>query len=126
MGLQLAQHHHCRPERGRWRSTDPSLLAGDVERLADWLEGGVEGPARDAEIDFLEPNLSFALYRASGDDVTLRVWFELESRPPWAPNDAAGARDLWLDLEVSSDDVRRAARDLREQLEKFPARAAAR
>jgi hypothetical protein len=114
---------HVQSERGSWSSTDPSLLTADIERLADWLDGVADGRAQDAEIDFMEPNLSFELRRASGNDVTVRVWFELESRPPWAPADAAGARDLWLDLDVSREDLRQAARDLRDQLDKFPPRA---
>ena len=74
----------------------------------------------------MEPNLSFELRRAPGSAVTVRVWFELESRPSWAPAEAAGARDLWVDLDVSRKDLRQAGRDLRDQLEKFPPRAIAR
>jgi hypothetical protein len=114
---------YAQSERGSWSSTDPSLSTADIERLADWLDAVAEGRAQNAEMDFMEPNLSFELRRASDADVTLRVWFELESRPPWAPADAADARDLWLDLDVSKEDLRQAARDLRAQLDKFPARA---
>ena len=67
------------------------------------------------------PNLSLDMREASDTDVTLRVWFELESRPSWASADAAGARDPWVDLDVSREDLRQAARDLRDQLEKVSA-----
>jgi hypothetical protein len=111
-------------ERGSWTNTDPSLLTSDVEDLADWLESVAEDRAESSEITFLEPNISFGLCSRSGDNLTLRVWFELESRPTWAPSDVAGDRDLWVDLDVGSDDVRRAAHDLRDQLHGFPPRAA--
>jgi hypothetical protein len=109
-------------ERGSWNATDPSLLTGDVEGLARWLDAVAEGRAQEREIDFLEPNLSFELRDESDGGVTLRVWFELESRPSWAPADGASARDLWVDLDVSKRDVRRSASELREHLQTFPPR----
>lgn len=49
------------------------------------------------DLDFLEPNLSFEVMAGgSGDDVTLRAWFELELRPSWVPADEVPARAVSL------------------------------
>lgn len=85
-------------ERGTWSSLNPSLLTHDVSELADWLNGIAEGRDVDRELDFLDPNLAFELWEGGSYLVTLRVYFELESRPPWAPSALAGERDLWVDL----------------------------
>jgi hypothetical protein len=108
---------------GSWSSTHPSLLAADVERLADWLEAIAEARPQDALVEFLEPNLAFELHAAAEEDVVIRVWFECESRPPWARADSAYMHDLWIDLDLARRDAAGGARDLRDQLERFPARA---
>jgi hypothetical protein len=113
-------------ERGNWSSTDPSLSTSDAAWLADWLDSVSESRAERHEVGFLEPNLSFELLDESADELILRVWFELESRPAWAPADGADARDLWVDLDVSRHDGQRTASELREQLQRFPPRAVAR
>jgi hypothetical protein len=112
-------------EQGAWTRTDPSLMAGEVEPLARWLEVVATGEAREREFDFLEPNLAFELRAESGEEVTLRVWFELELRPPWARSQVADERDVWVDLEVTREALRRAATQLREGLRAFPPRATA-
>jgi hypothetical protein len=115
---------HAQTDRGGWSATDPSLTTADVARLADWLEGVAERRVQESdEVDFIEPNLSFGLHAEAADTVTLRIWFDLESRPPWAPSDAAGERDVWIDLDARRDDARRAAAELRTQLQQFPPRA---
>jgi hypothetical protein len=114
---------HAQTERGGWSATDPSLSTVDVAHLADWLEAIAEGRVQEGDLNFVEPNLSFGLQSVSGDTVALRIWFELESRPPWSPSNAAGERDLWIDLDVRREEVQRAAADLRMQLQEFPPRA---
>jgi hypothetical protein len=106
-----------------WRSTDPSLLTWEVERLSNWLEALALGVAVEDGEDFIEPNLRFEVVERGEDTFTVRVYFELESRPPWFFAHAAGMDDLWLDLRVDSEDLRAAAEALRRDLIKFPPRA---
>ena len=83
-----------------------------------------EGRPADGELDFTEPNLAFELVEASSQEVRLRVWFELESRPDWAPKHFAGDDpDLCVDLPVSRTTLAEAAQQLRHQLYEFPPRA---
>ena len=106
-----------------WTSVDPSLLTMDVETLANWLDSVADGRRVDPELDFMEPNLSFQVDGDEPRGIRMRVWFELESRPPWKKNDVAGARDFAAQLLVDSEQLRRAALDLRTQLSEFPTRA---
>jgi hypothetical protein len=110
--------------RGSWSCTDPTLLTDEIESLASWLEAIAAAQPHEPEISFLEPNLCFELREETGENLTLRVWFELESRPVWAPAKAADARDLWVDLELPRRNARRAVSELRDHLQEFPPRAA--
>jgi hypothetical protein len=112
------------PEDERaWEFRDPTLLTWEVERLSNWLEGLASGQtAKDGE-DFIEPNLRFEVVERDRNTITIRVYFELESRPPWFFARVAGMDDLWIDLRVDRDDLRAAAEDLRRDLTRFPPRA---
>jgi hypothetical protein len=105
-----------------WEFRDPSLLTWEVERLSNWLEALASDKAVDDGEDFIEPNLRFEVVESSEGTITLRVYFELESRPPWFFADAAGMNDLWIDLRVDNDDLRAAAEGLQRDLARFPAR----
>jgi hypothetical protein len=107
--------------RGSWSATDPSLLTFEVASLATWLDSLAVGVSVEAEEEFTEPHLSFHLVQAEGGPA-LRVYFELEARPPWAPHDGAGARDLWLEFLLAELDLAAAASSLRAQLAAFPER----
>lgn len=106
-----------------WKSTDPSLLTWEVERLSGWLEVLASGQAVEESADFVEPNLRFELVERVEDIFTIRVYFELESRPPWFFAHEARMDDLWIDLHMDHEDLRTAAEDLRRDLAKFPPRA---
>jgi hypothetical protein len=105
-----------RNDEGNWSASAPCLTTREVAELAAWLDA----PA--GELDFTEPNLMFECVEQCGDDVELRVWFELELRPEWAMSRVAGARDLSADLAVSSAELTQAATELRRELETFPPR----
>ena len=112
--------------QGTWEVVDPCLTTWETSRLASWLaavaHGRMLGPA--ATLD--EPNVSL---RAAVDSpgpvarVSLRVCFELENRPPWAPT-VAGSRNLCVDLDAGRHEIGAAAADLREDLARFPQRGA--
>jgi hypothetical protein len=105
-----------------WEFRDPALLTWEVESLCGWLEAVALGQDVEEGEDFLEPNLRFEVAAGDEETITIRVYFELESRPPWFFADVAGMDDLWLDLRVDSDDLRAAAKDLRRDLARFPPR----
>lgn len=117
--------------RGRWSSTQPILLTWEVARLADWLEAIADGqPQRrdgrpvSAGVSFLEPNLRFAVIDGRETGVPIRIVFEHESRPPWDPS-RFGLTDTdvaTIDLHLTAEDLRQAAADLRQQLQRFPLR----
>jgi len=105
-----------------WEFRDPALLTWEVERLSNWLEALASGVAMEDGEDFIEPNLRFEVVERGEGTITIRVYFELESRPPWFFADAAGMDDLWIDLRVDNDDLFAAAESLRRDLARFPAR----
>ena len=107
-----------------WEFRDPALLTWEVERLSNWLEALASGQPVEESEDFLEPNLRFEVVGRSEDVITIRVYFELESRPPWFFAREAGMNDLWVDLLVDSDDLRAAASSVRSDLAKYPPRQA--
>lgn len=106
-----------------WKSTDPSLLSWEAERLSGWLEALASGQTVEDSEDFVEPNLRFEVVDRDEDTITLRVYFELESRPLWFIADGAGMCDLWIDLRVDYADLHIAAEDLPHNLMEFPRRA---
>jgi hypothetical protein len=72
---------HAQDERGSWTAIDPCLLTWDLAHLAEWFEAGASRQPQQ-RIDFIEPNLAFEIAAIGDDDVTARVWFKLECRPP--------------------------------------------
>jgi hypothetical protein len=107
--------------RGGWTSTDSCLLTWEVSRLGTWLDAIAHGDVAEPEQDFIEPNLRFELLKTSSKH--LRIYFELECRPSWAPSDGVAMNDLWAEFEVTSDELKQAATSLRNQLKQFPVRA---
>src|SRR6476646_9182290 len=73
--------------RGDWTAQDPCLLTYDVAGLADWLEAVAAGREEDPDHGFMEPNLFFRSGRDADEHRFVRVYFELELRPTWAPFD---------------------------------------
>jgi len=105
-----------------WKFRDPALLTWEVEGICNWLEAVASGQNVEESANFMEPNLRFEVAERAQDTITIRVYFELESRPAWFFADAAGMNDLWVDLRVDTDDLRAAAEDLRHDLARFPPR----
>ena len=105
--------------RGTWEVVDPCLTTWEAARLASWLAAVAIGPA-GATRSLAEPNLSVAVTPADGR-LAVRICFELERRPPWAPT-IRGGRDLCVDLDVPRADVVAAAASLRADVRRFPRR----
>jgi hypothetical protein len=109
--------------QGAWTATHPSLLTYEVEHLADWFEGLAEGRPVDDKVHFIEPNLSFEV-QGTESEKRLRVYFELESRPSWAPWEGVPQKNLWVQFPLSEIDLLGAAQSLRTELSRFPQRTA--
>ena len=113
---------HAAQAGREWFSTDPCLTTWEVESLITWIESVyATNPSTEKE-EFTEPNLGFQLIDVDGELRTIRVYFELESRPPWAPSMAAYENDYWLDIRVTREDLQNAATGLRRQLVRYPSR----
>ena len=115
----LRIHIRVTHPRGTWSSTDACLLTWEAAGLANWLHAIANGESVDEEESFMEPNLRFHLLENGSK---LRLYFELECRPSWAPSDGAGMDDLWVDLDANSQQLVNAAESLRADLERFPVR----
>lgn len=108
-------------QRGTWTAHDPSLLTYEVAELASWLDAVAGEAEHDVECSFLEPNLRFEV-RAGDEGRMLRVYFELELRPPWAASNIVGEDELFIELPADPEQLRSASTDLRAQLSRFPQR----
>lgn len=105
--------------RGTWEVVDPCLTTWEAARLASWLTAVAVGPSGGTR-SLAEPNLSVEVTPSEGR-MAVRMCFELERRPPWAPT-IKGGRDLCVDLDVSRADVVVAAARLRDDVRRFPRR----
>ncbi|WP_461787758.1 WapI family immunity protein [Pedobacter sp.] len=105
---------------GHWQTVDPSLTTWDVQRLINWFDTLSKnlGP-EDTDISFTEPNLSFeVLNDFNSDKTTVRIKFDLESRPQSAKDD----KEYFVDLIADSNELKRLSTELKNELEKYPER----
>lgn len=107
-----------------WTTIHPVLHTWEVLELADWLEAMSLAAPPHPEMKFLEPNLSLEVQRWSEVRVWFRVYFEREHRPVWLETSGV-PREVWTNLDCSSEELKEWASDLRQQLEKFPPRSRA-
>ncbi len=121
-GRWQESYTRAKTELGSWEVTDPSLEVPELRSLSKWLSAHATGHTRRREMGFTEPNLRFEMVHSRGEELTLRVYFELESRPPWAYSASAGQRDVWVDLQVTLGDLRRASESLTSDLERVQRR----
>jgi hypothetical protein len=109
----------------QWEFLDPCLTTWEARSLSAWLHraaGG--GAARGRHITFTEPDLAFSLSRRDAGRARLHVCFSHEALPPWAPHDHDGwqAGEYVLPLDISQEDLARAARAWDLEHEQFPER----
>ena len=100
----------------KWEFVDPCLTTLEAQRLANWLEATAQFENTGPYCDFVEPNLQFSRRRPN----IVRISFALESQPPWADDE-----DDWdkhgFEVPVGPA-LLAAAKQMREQLRKFPIR----
>jgi hypothetical protein len=109
-----------------WTGTDPCLLTYEAARLAGWLEQVAAGQDAPPAISFLEPVLLFRVAADSSGRRVLRVHFGNLINPSWRALEQGGAPaspDLSLDFPLDEVDLAAAARELRQELRRYPNRA---
>jgi hypothetical protein len=117
-------------DRRAWSFEDPSMETQDLPKVEQWLRGLADGSvsprgwdyydARDPihpVLDFLEPNLAFRLAERGDERCVIEVAFTAESHPESDPDGP-----FYLRLDVSIQDVERAAAEWHEERQAFPAR----
>ncbi|HLH26407.1 MAG TPA: hypothetical protein VK066_28130 [Chloroflexota bacterium] len=107
-----------------WSAEDTALLTWEVEWLADWLEALAQGRTVKATRDFLEPCLAFRAAPLPNGDAQLRVYFGYELYPPGRLGPVADLSDVFLEFNLTSEQLRAASRILRAELSRYPARTA--
>ena len=105
-------------DRAEWTVEGPFLLTWEVVKLSDWLRAVATGHDTSHSVDFSELHLDVEVTERTSTAVTLRVYFELEARPPWALPD----EDFYVELTTSPAAVAGAAASLRDALTSFPPR----
>lgn len=107
---------HVTHAAGSWVFCHPCMLTFDVVELADWLEQCAKNKLSDMVLHFLEPNIWFSLVNCN----TLRVCFDAEALPSWIPLEYTSEQDFYCDFPVNEIILIEAARQLRDQLARFP------
>lgn len=104
---------------GNWEMSDPSLLTSDVKRIINWLNDLSMNKSTEKNLSFLEPNLQFGLIKNQADLKTVRIHFDLGSRPQSADDE----KDYYVDCEMNNVELKKNAEELTKELEPFPERA---
>ncbi len=103
---------------GNWETTDPSLLTSEVKEIINWLDNLSMNKWTERNLSFLEPNLEFDLIKSLTDLKTVRISFDLESRP----NGADEEKEYYVDCELNSEELKNIAQELIQELKQFPER----
>jgi hypothetical protein len=104
---------------GHWHTIDPSLLTWEVEKLITWLlDLSVNKIVESNSLEFIEPNLSFHLLKNDTELKSVRIKFDLESRPKSANDNIM----YFVDGLFSNEVLRKLSDDLTKDLSEFPKR----
>lgn len=115
--IYLKVNSHC----GDWESVDASLLVSELMDLTEWFENLVNNKEMISNsLSFIEPNLRFELIENSKDLKTVRMSFDLESRPP----NADDSKDYFIDFKFNNTELIKIIEELKSELKRFPLRAA--
>lgn len=116
-----------------WAFEDPCLTTWQARELGSWLREAAAGtvpPSRVAGgepgelLEFLEPDIAFSMQGRADGRVRIRVYFSLEALPPWLQGTAEepGLFEYFVRLDVSADELTRAAESWLLDLAEFPPR----
>ena len=105
---------------GSWSFSRPCLLNWEAMAIAEYFEAMANETASERGLGFTEPNLYFT----KNDHNDLLIHFDCESVPPWFESSAEVPAFI-MQFEMSPASLRRAATELRKQLELVPLRAGA-
>jgi hypothetical protein len=127
-----------------WTFASPCLLTNEARGIADWLEAvtadavivldetdltrawdrsNLERDDEHGVLRFLEPYLAFTLRDRQSDFVVLRAHLGHAAADPALPDDDRLAEPPpWIPIRMTRDDLARAARKWRQELEAWPAR----
>lgn len=105
---------------GHWQTVDPSLTTWEVQELINWFDTLSKNSRPEyTEVGFTEPNLSFELLNDFGaDNKTVRIKFNLESRPQSATDD----KQYFVDIVTDNIELMRISTELKNELDKYPER----
>jgi hypothetical protein len=120
------------PSDGKaWAFEQPCLTTWEAREFGDWLRevaAGTVPPSPSGSepggwVDFTEPNLSFNLADRTGDRVRMRAYFTAEATPPRFQRGQGRYPNTYLvPLDVSADEVAKAAESWMRDLAEFPER----
>jgi len=108
--------------RGSWSFFEPCLTTWEIELIARWLERLVTGEVSRSALDFNEPNLRFLF--AVQPVFAVEVRFAYECAPPWIDPEIPTMEGVGVLFPLSFNDLKEAARNLRQNLLRFPPRDA--
>ena len=91
-----------------------------LKDIIEWFEKLSNDIETDSDsLVFMEPNLEFELIKNQSDLKTMRIIFDLESRPQNANDD----KEYYVDCEMDNEELKKVAKELTKELESFPERA---
>ena len=115
-----------------WAFEDPCLRTWDARELGSWLSevaagvvppSPVTGGEPEGLLYFLEPNVAFSVEERTAARVWIRVHFSLESLPLWLQGpEEPGLFEYFVRLDVSAEELNRAAASWMLELAEFPER----
>ncbi|WP_077406059.1 WapI family immunity protein [Cellulophaga omnivescoria] len=105
---------------GNWQTVDPSLLVGDVKEIIEWFKKISQNETPKYKcLNFIEPNLEFELIKLGIDFKTVRIKFNLESRPKSTDD----KRDYFVDCKMNNSELYKVIEGLKKELQPYPKRA---
>jgi hypothetical protein len=116
-----------------WAFERPCLTTWEARGLGSWLRAvaagtvppsPVAGGEPEGRLEFFEPDIAFSVAERTADRVRIRVHFNVDSLPPWLQGTEVepGLYEYFVRLEVSAEELTRAAESWMLELAEFPER----